>query len=110
MPHAEIKYSEDLMIDAPAILAEIEQVILRNDDGSGECKGRAYPALQYHHSHMLVSISMLTKAHRDAAFTQKLMADLETAIRAQISQRCFFSLGINYTTESYLTTEHDPKV
>jgi len=44
MPHAELKYSIDLDLDAEALLRCVEQVILRHDANSGECKGRAYPA------------------------------------------------------------------
>ena len=84
MPHAELKYSSDLRIDAVAILADVEQMILRHDAGSGDCKGRAYPSDQYHHSHLILQISMLTKPHRDEAFTAALMADLEQVVKVHI--------------------------
>lgn len=109
MPHAELKFSSDLELDAAAILAQIEQTILTHDDGSGACKGRAYPTDIYHHTHVLVTISMLTKAHRDADFTRALLNDLETAIKAHIAQPCYFSLALDYTTDRYVTNEHRPE-
>jgi hypothetical protein len=108
MPHAELKYSDDLILDAGAILAEIEATILRHDAGSGACKGRAYPASVYHHSHVLVSVAMLTKEHRNEAFTAALLEDLERVIKARIKQHCHFSLGISYSTSAYVTNLHQP--
>ena len=46
MPHADIKYSSDLNINAEEILQVIEETILGKDTGAGACKGRAYPADQ----------------------------------------------------------------
>lgn len=106
MPHAELSYSADLNIDAPAILRRIEQVIQAHDAGSGECKGRAYPAAQFHHTHLLVSLSLLTKPHRDAAFTQALMADVEAAVKEMIGPACFFSLSLAYSDAYYVTNHH----
>ncbi len=106
MPHADLKYSANLTVDAPAILAKIEAVIQSHDSGAGECKGRAYPADLFHHTHMLVDIAMLNKPHRDAAFMAPLMADLEAAIKAMIPQKCYFSLGIKLSDDYYVTNTH----
>ena len=106
MPHAELKYSADLEIDAEAILAEVEAVILRHDAGSGECKGRAYPAASFHHSHLILELSLLSKPHRDEAFTHALLTDVEQAVKARIAQPCFFSLSLNYSAGYYVTNTH----
>ncbi|MFY0690860.1 MAG: hypothetical protein JXR14_02950 [Paracoccaceae bacterium] len=108
MPHAELKYSNDLAIDAQAILAKIEETIHSHDSGSGACKGRAYPADIFHHTHLIVEISMLTKPHRDAAFTDALVSDLEAAIKSFVSQSCHFSLSLDYSTGAYVTNLHAP--
>lgn len=107
MPHAELRYSSDLEIDAAAMLARIEEVIQAHDAGSGECKGRAYPAESFHHTHLLVSLSLLSKPHRDAAFTGALMADVEAAVKAMLPQSCFFSLGLEYSEAYYVTNRHE---
>ena len=107
MPHAELKYSGDLEIDAGAVLRRIEQVIQSHDAGSGACKGRAYPTEHFHHRHILVTLSLLTKPHRDEAFTRALMADVETAVKEMIPQSCFFSLELNYSGASYVTNLHE---
>ncbi|MDU8926264.1 hypothetical protein RXV86_02595 [Alisedimentitalea sp. MJ-SS2] len=108
MPHSELRYSSDLNLDAKALLREIEQIILRHDAGSGECKGRAYPADIFHHSHCLLSVSLLTKPHRDAVFTKALLHDLEAGLRQHLAQPCFLSLGIQYSDDNYVTTAHSP--
>ena len=108
MPHAELKYSSDLDIDAPGILRAIEERINVHDTKAGACKGRAYKAEDFHHTHLLVEVSMLTKPHRDDAFTIKVRDDLERAIKACLSQRCYFSLAINYSDPFYVTNEFLP--
>lgn len=107
MPHAELKYSSDLEIDAGAVLAAIEQTIQRHDAGSGECKGRAYPADVFHHTHVIVSLSLLQKPHRDAAFTTALVQDVEAVVKSMIPQSCFFSLALDYSSGVYVTNRHE---
>lgn len=108
MPHAELKYSSNIALDAQAILAKIEAVIQDHDAGAGRCKGRAYPAREFHHTHLIIEISMLPKSHRDEAFISALSADLESAIKAHLSQPSFFSLMIPFTTRNYVTNFFEP--
>jgi len=108
MPHAEIKYSTDLIIDPKAILEEIETVIQEHDDSSGDCKGRGYATSHYHHSHITISVALLAKPHRDEAFTNALLAKLETRIKTLIPVPCAFSLGLEYITPFYVTSQHKP--
>jgi hypothetical protein len=51
---------------------------------------------------------MLPKAHRDTAFMAALSADLEKAIKAHLSQPCFFSLMISFSSENYVTDRFEP--
>lgn len=108
MPHAGLKYSTDLEIDAKAVLQAVELVIQRHDAGSGMCKGRAYPAEIFHHTHCILNVSMLTKPHRDAAFTHALLDDLTSELGRHITQKCALSVGIQYSGAAYYTGEHDP--
>ena len=108
MPHAELKFSADLNIDAVHVLRVIEERINAHDPGAGACKGRAYPAEVFHQTHLLVEISMLTKPHRDNAFTVKLRDDLEQAIKSCLSQSCAFSMAISFSDAVYITNKFDP--
>lgn len=108
MPHAEVKYSDDLSLDTPAMLAEIEAIILRHDAGAGACKGRAYPTSEYHHSHVTITVNLLVKPHRDEAFSTALLTDLEQRISAMIPQACEFSFGLQYASPYYVTRRHSP--
>ena len=108
MPHAELKYSGDLNLDADAVLREIEAVIQRRDAGAGVCKGRAYPTDRFNHTHCLLTVSMLTKPHRDEAWTAELLAELKAALGVLLEQRCYLSIGIEFTGSSYITAEHLP--
>ena len=103
MPHCELSYSDDLAIDAKAILAEVENCILSHDDGAGETKGRAYPAPVFHHTHLKASVALLSKPHRGAAFTAALQADLVQRISAYLPRPCWLSVDITYSTAAYHT-------
>lgn len=108
MPHAEIKYSDDLALDSRAILAEIEAIILRHDAGAGACKGRAYPTTEYHHRHVTIAVNLLVKPHRDEAFSNALLRDLEQSVSAMIPTPCEFSFGLQYSSPFYVTKKHVP--
>lgn len=106
MPHCELHYSDNLEIDAKSLLVEIERVVNEHDPSARECKGRAFPTGIYHRPHLKVTVSMLTRPYRDEAFTQALMADLESCIKAQIAQSCYFSLLVEYSSDYYVTNDH----
>ena len=107
MPHAELCYSADLSLDPAQTLARIEEVLQAHDAGSGECKGRAYPAEVFHHTHFIARISLLAKPHRAAAFIAALSADLETASKACIPEPCLFTLDISFSSQIYVTGRHE---
>lgn len=106
MPHVEIKYSDNLDIDTHKIFDEVEKTINRHDMSAGECKSRSYPCSQYKYSHVLVTVSLLTKPHRDNIFTQNLSREIETAIKAHLKQSLYFSLNIEYSLDYYTTNIH----
>jgi hypothetical protein len=108
MPHADLKYSSDLNFDAAEMLRSIEATIQAHDAGSGECKGRAYPSDVFHHSHLIVEVSLLPKAHRDQAFLDALGRDLEHCIKGFLSQPCMFSLALNFGGAAYITNAFAP--
>lgn len=106
MPHVEIKYSDNLTIDTHDIFDAVEKVINSADISSGECKSRAYACTQYKYSHMLVTVSLLTKPHRDKVFTDKLSKEIEQAVKAHLNQSLYFSLNIEYSLDYYTTNIH----
>lgn len=57
MPHIEIKHSNNLNLDYGLLFHSMEGVINEMDEAAGACKGRAYPASHYHHSHVLISVA-----------------------------------------------------
>jgi len=106
VPHCELHYSDDLNLDAAGILQLVEAVINAHDPNAHECKGRAYPTSIFHRTHLKVTVSLLTKEHRDEQFTQRLMADLEAKIKSELAQSCHFSLLVEYNSAYYMTNEH----
>ena len=55
---------------------------------------------------MLVTVSLLTKPHRDKAFTQMLSGEIEKVIKAHLKQSLYFSLNIEYSLNDYITNIH----
>ena len=106
MPHIEIKYSDNLNIDINRVFDSVENIINKNDVSSGECKSRGYPCSQYKYSHVLVTVSLLTKPYRDIVFTQKLSKEIEKAIKCHLKQSLYFSLNIEYSQDYYVTNIH----
>ena len=103
MPHAEIFYSPELDIDTKALLVAIEAVILNHDDGTGDCKGRAYRADIAHHTHMKVVISLLPKPHRGAKFVADLQAGIYQTIADVLPRPCWLSVDITFSGSGYRT-------
>lgn len=106
MPQLDVKYSSNLVFDAPKMLREVERTIAEVDSAAGQCKGRAYPTSSYHHTHIMVSVAMLPKPHRDDAFSEKMLTALETTIKSFLTQDCAFSLQLDYTPKTYVTNQH----
>lgn len=103
MPHCELHYSDDLQIDARAILSEIEAIILAHDPDAGETKGRAYPAPISLHTNFKATLSLLSKPHRDAQFVAALQCDVVAAISAHLPRSCWMSIDITFSTPHYHT-------
>ena len=106
MPHATLSYSSDLQLDAGAMLRDIEETILAHDAGAGACKGRAYSASVFHHSHIMIDIALLDKPHRDAAFMAALARDLEARIKVHLLSPCAFSMEVRFSGSQYVTNMH----
>ena len=107
MPHADLKYSPDLSFDPQAMFTAIEHTILGHDSGSGDCKCRSYQAEASNHTHLLIEISMLSKLHRDEAFSLSLRDAIAAAVKRHLKQSCYISLAITYSDAMYLTERHD---
>lgn len=105
MPHADLKYSADLNIDPRELLSGIEAILQKHDAGSGDCKGRAYPAAISHHRHLIANISLLPKPHRNEAFMSALREDLARYLRAHLPRPCWMSLDVAFSGAHYVTEE-----
>ncbi|MEM6373402.1 MAG: hypothetical protein AAF727_11570 [Pseudomonadota bacterium] len=103
MPHCELHFTSDLDIDVPAILHEVEAIILSHDPEAGKTKRRAYPAPQFLHTHFKATLSLLSKPHRDAQFVAGLQRDVVAAISSYLPRPCWMSVDITFSTPHYHT-------
>lgn len=106
MPHVEIKYSDNLNLDVDEIFDVIEKTINDKDSNAGVCKSRAYPCSKYKYTHVLLTVSLLTKPHRDELFTKSLSEEIQKAIKSHFKQSLYFSLDIEYSSAYYSTNVH----
>ena len=103
MPQADLMYSCDIEVDAPALLAEIESAIADHDSGAGLCKGRAFPVQEFQSSHVMLSVALLNKPHRDDVFMQALLVKLVKVVDEHITQTCSRSVQLNFLSPFYET-------
>ena len=103
MPHAEIKYSADMTLDTQSMMALIETTIANHDSGAGAVKGRAYKVTDFQHTHVIVTVTLLPKAHRTEEFMTPLLADLSAGLKAIVDQPCGFSLELMFNGPYYVT-------
>lgn len=108
MPQADLRYSADLTLDVPALLAALEATIARHDSGAGACKGRAYPADTFHHTHLYLEIRVLEKPHRTPDFMAALLADLHATTAAHLDQPCELAVSLGFAPAHYTTGRHTP--
>ena len=107
MPHVELKYSNDLTIKSTELFNAIEKVTNEMDSSAGMCKSRAYPTNTYLHTHVLLTMKVLQKPHRDKLFMQSLASKLEELLVAVLPQGCAYSVDLVFSNEYYVTSQVD---
>lgn len=103
MPKVDLKFSSDINLDTISIFDTIEKVINQFDEKAGACKSRAYPAAYYKHTHVLISISLLKKIHRDEDFMQKLLHQLKSNLIRFIPSNCYYAIDLFFIGDYYFT-------
>lgn len=101
MPQADLFYTDDQNISPVDILREVEEVVLAHDSQAGNCKGRAHKVAEFHHSHILLRLSLLPLAHRGEPFITQLGNALTTAIKAHGHNKCAVNVQINLDLAHY---------
>jgi len=101
MPQADLYFTTDQTVPATEALAAIERIIAAFDSGAGQCKGRAHPVADHHHSHVLLRLSMLPKAHRDDAYAAELGRQLGEVLRPFVKAPCAMAVNIAFDLKNY---------
>jgi hypothetical protein len=107
MPQADLSYSAEITLDARAFLAHVEDIISAHDSGAGACKGRAQALDVTHHTHILLRLRMLKKAHRDDEFLQGLLAALQSGLRPLVPGACILGIEIGFLEPHYASVTLD---
>lgn len=103
MPQADLYFTTDQPVPATEALAAIERTIAAFDGGAGQCKGRAHLVADHHHSHVLLRLSMLPKAHRDDAYGAELSKQLAEVLRPFVKAPCALAVNIAFDLKHYAT-------
>lgn len=107
MPQADLFFTADKPLHAREILAQIQGVIAGFDTTAGACKGRAHPISDYHHSHVLLRLSMLPKPHRDDAYAAELGRRLMELLKQHVAAPCIVNVQIRFDLVHYTTLALD---
>ena len=110
MPHADIKCTSDLDIDAKTLMANIEKIILQLDPNSGVCKGRIIRIDEYHHSHLNIELRMFASKKRDIEFSNQLVSRVDQIAKSLMKSSGHVTVKLEFSPVTYLTGFHDPKI
>lgn len=109
MPHAELKYSSDLDFDARKLLTDIEALLQEIDANSGPCKGRAYPAAVFNHTHVLINVQLFAAKNRGLDFVENALARIKALAESAVAKPCFITVELTFSPLGYTTGKYDPE-
>lgn len=107
MPQVELSYTSDISIDCKKLFENIEKRINDIDSSAGVCKSRAFCINNFLHTHCFIKVSMLKKQHRDKAFMQNLLEELQAIVVSYLPKHIYYSIEIDFFGDYYLTTQTD---
>ena len=107
MPQLDVQYTGDLEIDAKDILGSVETLVKEHDSGTGNVKGRALKVADFHHSSLMLTLSLVKRPHRDDAFMSALAADLSDLLGSKISQPCNVSLTVQFLPQFHVSKDYN---
>lgn len=103
MPQVDLNFSCDIKLDVDSIFEAVEFVINRLDSSAGVCKSRAYPAVEFRHTHVLIRIAVLKKSHRDDNFMQTCLDNLKKELVKYIPEGCHYAIELFFMGDYYFT-------
>ena len=109
MPHADIKCTTDVDIDAKTLMSDIEEIILQLDPNSGVCKGRVIRIDEYHHSHLNIKLRMFASKERDVDFSNQLISRVDQKAKLLMKSAAHVTVKLEFSPVTYLTGFHNPK-
>ena len=110
MPHADIKCTTDVDIDAKTLMLDIEQIILQLDPNSGVCQGRVIRIDEYHHSHLNIELRMFASKERDVEFSNQLISRVDQKAKLLMKSAAHVTVKLEFSPVTYLTGFHNPKL
>ena len=103
MPQTDIYYSDALPLKLSNLFNEIEKLIQGQDKSAGNCKCRAHPLENTHHTHVLVVIKLLKRPHRDKNFMNILLKSISQIVIKNIPKGCHYSVEVDFLSAYYAT-------
>lgn len=102
MPQVDIQYSNALNLDFPAISNAIDAAINDVDGPGRDCKIRTVPASFANIEHLMISVGLLEKPHRDKAFREKLVNTIFEALQKLVPQGVTVCINPYWLDDTYL--------
>ena len=110
MPHADIKCTTDVDIDAKTLMLDIEEIIRQLDPNSGVCKGRFIWIDEYHHSQLNIELRMFAYKKRDVEFSNQLISRVDQKAKLLMKSAAHVTVKLEFSPVTYLTGFHNPKL
>ncbi len=103
MPHADIKYTNDLEMDVKILISNIEEIILHLDPSSGACKGRVIRIDEYHHPHLNIELRMFATKERNVEFSKQLISRVDQKAKSLMKSASYVTVKLEFSPVTYLT-------
>lgn len=101
MPQIDIQYSPDLNLEANQVCQALDDAINTVDGPGRDCQIRLLPAKYTNTTHMLISIGLLEKPHRDKAFREKMVASTFQNLIGLVPTGIIVSINIYWLDNTY---------
>ena len=103
MPQIDLKFSDKLDLNFNELFTKIEKTINTLDSNAGICKCRAYPVKDYNHDHVLLVVFLMQKPHRDKAFMENMLKELDSTLKPYVPKDYSCSIELKFLSDYYLS-------
>lgn len=103
MPQCDVFYSDDVEMDFEPMFQAMENKLNEQDPSASLCKSRAFKSDRFLHTSVLIRVALLPKSHRDQAFMQQCLENMEHVVKPFVPEGVYYAVELVFSSEYYLT-------